>query len=98
MQTRRQRWVAGLLPLVHLLLPLSAAADIRRVWAVNDGEKIERDATNHPASAHNSAWDGRTVHVFGARNEVVAVQIVIEADARGISRVSLRLPSLASGR
>ena len=76
----------------------SARAGVRRVWAVNDGEKIERDAVNNPASARNSAWDGRVVHLFGARNEVVAVQVIVEADARGIRRLSLHLPDLAFRR
>ena len=74
-----------------------AKADVGRVWAVNDGEKVERDARNHPASARNAAWDGRAVHVFGARNEVIAFQVIVEADGRGVRELSLRLPSLTSG-
>ncbi len=75
-----------------------AKADVGRVWAVNDGEKVERDARNHPASARNAAWDGRTVHVFGARNEIVAFQVIVEADERGVRELSARLPSLISDR
>ena len=84
-----------------VLLLLSAAkahADVRRVWAVNDGEKVERDARDHPARRRNSAWDGRLVHVSGARNEIVAFQVIVEADARGINKLSLRLPELASSQ
>jgi hypothetical protein len=73
-----------------------ADADVRRVWAVSDGEKVERDAKDHPASARNTVWDGRTVRVFGARNEIVAFQVIVEADADGIGELSLRLPELAS--
>lgn len=72
-----------------------ANAGIRRVWAVNDGEKVERDSRDHPASAGNSAWDGRVVRLTGARNEILAVQVIVEADARGIGALSLRLPELA---
>ena len=79
-----------------LVLANDASAGVRRVWAVNDGEKVERDARNHPASAHNSVWDGRLVHVFGARNEVVAFQVIVEADARGVGALSVRLPGLVS--
>ena len=75
-----------------------AAADVRRVWAVDDGEKVERDARDHPARARNAAWDGRTVRIAGARNEIVAVQIIVEADGRGVRELSARLPSLASTR
>ncbi len=75
-----------------------ATAAVRRVWVVNDGEKIERDVVNHPASARNSAWDGHLAHVFGARNEIVAFQVIIEADARGIDALSVHLTSLTSSR
>src|SRR5262245_5783050 len=84
------------LTLLVLIWPTLATAGVRRIWVVNDGEKIERDATNHPASARNSAWDGRVAHIFGARNEIVAFQVIVEADAKGISALSLKLNSLAS--
>jgi hypothetical protein len=73
-------------------------AGIRRVWAVNDGEKVERDGRDHPASARNTTWDGRAVRIFGARNEVIAFQVIVEADERGVRELSLRLPSLISDR
>jgi hypothetical protein len=79
-----------------LLASVYAEAGVRRIWAVNDGEKIERDAITHPAAARNSAWDGRTVHVFGARNEIVAFQLIVEADARGIDALGVHLAALAS--
>jgi Domain of unknown function (DUF4091) len=82
--------------LALVLTASSAQADIARVWAVNDGEKIERDAQDHPLRARNSAWDGRTVRLSGARNEVVAFQVIVEANAGGIRELSLRLPSLTS--
>ena len=77
----------------------SAEAGVRRIWAVNDGEKVKRDDRQHPARAGNSVWDGRRVRLFGARNEIVAVQVIVEADHRGITRLTLALPDLraASG-
>ena len=84
------------LALALLLLATSADAGVRQIWAVNDGEKVERDATNHPALPRNSVWDGQAIHLFGARNEIVAFQIIVEADARGVEGLSVRLPSLAS--
>jgi len=84
---------------IGLLVSLIAAraeAGIRRLWAVNDGTKIERDARDHPSSAANSAWDGRMIRLFGARNEIVAVQVIVEADGEGIRNLSLRLPALIS--
>ena len=82
--------------LVTAALAADASAGIRRVWAVNDGEKVERDSHDHPASAGNSAWDGRLVRLTGARNEILAVQVIVEADARGIGALSLRLPELVT--
>lgn len=73
-------------------------AGVRRVWAVHDGEKIERDAAAHPARARNSVWDGRVVRLFGARNEMLAFQIIVEADAGGVNGLSVRLPALVSPR
>lgn len=78
------------------LLSCVARADaaVRAIWAVNDGEKVDRDDRQDPARSGNSAWDGHRVRIFGARNEIVAVQIVVEADGEGIARLSARLPEL----
>jgi Domain of unknown function (DUF4091) len=71
-----------------------AARSVARVWAVNDGEKIERDDLNNPNGRGNSAWDGRTIKIFGARNEVIAFQVVVEAGVEGIKSLTARLPEL----
>jgi hypothetical protein len=84
--------------LLVLICPALADAGVKRVWIVNDGEKIERDALNHPAATRNSAWNGRTGKIFGARNEIIAFQVVVETDARGVNALSVRLPQLASTR
>ena len=39
--------------------------------------------------------DGRTIRLFGARNEIVAFQLIVEADAQGIDALSVRLPGLS---
>ena len=88
------RAAALALLLASCLLPATASAAARRVWAVNDGEKVERDDLGNPSARANSAWDGRVVRIFGARNEVIAFQVVVEADARGIGRLSVALPEL----
>src|SRR5436190_13453444 len=81
---------------ILVLAAANADAGIRRIWAVNDGTKIERDARDDPSSGGNSAWDGRVVRLFGARNEIVAFQVIVEADGEGIRNLSLRLPALVS--
>ena len=69
-----------------------------RLGRVSDGEKIERDDLASPLKARNSAWDGRTVRLFGARNEIVAFQVIVEADDEGIAALDASLPELRARR
>jgi len=54
------------------------------VWAVHDGEKVEKDDLQNPYKTRNSAWDGGTIKLFAGRNEVVAFQVIVEAGGAGI--------------
>jgi len=67
---------------------------VRAVWAVGDGDKIPHDARGHRPMRSSTYWDGRGVKLVGARNEIVAFQLVVEAGARGIDALSISLPSL----
>jgi hypothetical protein len=87
-----KRWASYLL--TFLLLPLGVQAGVQAVWSVNDSEKIDRDDLSHPAKSSNSTWDGKTIRLFGARNEIVAFQVIVESDAGGIRSLSARLPEL----
>lgn len=64
------------------------------LWAVNDGEKVERDDRSHPARERNSAWDGQRVRLFGARNEVLAFQVIAQAGERDVTSLRAQLPEL----
>jgi hypothetical protein len=75
-------------------VPGGAQAGIRRVWAVNDTEKIAQEDVSNALASANSAWDGRRIRLFGARNEILAVQVIVEADGQGIRALSLHLPEL----
>src|SRR6185369_1461091 len=86
-------YVVVLLACYLLFAPITTGA-VRNVWAVNDGEKVERDDLNNPNKRANSAWDGHKVKIFGARNEIIAFQLIIEADHDGIKRLAVRLPQL----
>jgi hypothetical protein len=77
-----------------LLLATPASAGVSTFWAVSDGERVERDDRAHPLKARNAVWDGHTVRLAAARNEVVAFQVIVEADATGISTLSASLPEL----
>ncbi|MGB6121223.1 MAG: hypothetical protein WBG80_04900, partial [Bacteroidota bacterium] len=78
----------------------TAQFGITRVWAVDDGEKVEQTDLNHWASTDhglNRVWDGTTIRVFGGRNEVVAFQVILEASGEGAFGVDLSLDSLVNG-
>jgi Na+/proline symporter len=78
-----------------LLWPaLPAEAGLAHVWAVSDGEKIGRDDLASPWKNGNSAWDGRRVRLFAARNEIVAFQVVAESDAAGIRELRVTVKEL----
>ncbi len=74
--------------------PLHAA--VRTVWALGDGDKVKRDAAAPGPGEGNSVWHDGAVHVFGARNEIVAFQVIVQADAAGIRQLTARLPVLTS--
>ena len=79
---------------VGLLAASPALAGVAAVWAVSDGEKVERDDRAHPLKPRNAVWDGRTVRLAAARNEIVAFQAIVEADDAGIGALSASLPAL----
>ncbi len=86
---------AGLLAGAALLCGAAAAsAGVAAVWAVSDGEKVERDDRAHPLKARNAVWDGRRIQLAAARNEIVAFQVIVEADERGIGSLAASLPAL----
>lgn len=88
------RRLAAPLALVCLFQNLALAGQPARVWAVNDGEKVERDDLGNRGRASNSAWDGHRIKIFGARNEVIAFQVVVEAGDDGIGELRVALPEL----
>jgi hypothetical protein len=72
---------------------------IKRIWAVDDGEKIKREDLQHPLanSSENMVWDGEKIQIFGARNEIVAFQLIIEAGPAGASNVDVWVSDLTHG-
>ncbi|MFH1038450.1 MAG: glycoside hydrolase domain-containing protein [PVC group bacterium] len=86
------------------LLPKPAPAQtptpppgISAVWA-NSGEgKITRDelrASADPGGVVNSVWDGTSVRLFGAKNEIVAFNLCLEAATRSAAGVTVSLNRL----
>ena len=80
--------------LLITVLPVSVSASVAHVWAVNDGEKVERDDLDNPNKSANSAWDGHQIKIFGARNEIIAFQLIVEAGSDGVQQLTVSLPEL----
>ena len=84
----------------HSAAPASVAqlaeAGLRRVWAVDDSEKVRKYDLSHPLadSPQNPVWDGARIRLFGARNEVVAFQLIMEAGPQGAADLDLRVSGL----
>src|SRR5690348_15830273 len=64
--------------LASVFIPAIAFCQIKNVWALGDGEKVFRDDLNHPSKKGNLTWDGKTIHLTGLFNEVLAFQIIVE--------------------
>ncbi|HTY01790.1 MAG TPA: carbohydrate binding domain-containing protein [Bacteroidota bacterium] len=90
------------LPLVLLFCSCAkttAQPGVTSVWAIDDGEKVKQDDLSNPAKngTNNPVWDGKTVSLFGAKNETVAFQLILEASGSGSSNVNVILDSLVNG-
>lgn len=70
---------------------------ISAAWANDGGDKVTRDELRSslaPDSVKNSVWDGKTIKLFGARNEVVSFNLVLEAATKPAYDVNVTLESL----
>ncbi len=75
----------------------SAATSITAVWANEGGDKVTQDelrATGHAGAVVDSAWDGRCITTFGAKNEVVSFNVILEAATSKAAQVSVSLGDL----
>lgn len=72
---------------------------IKRVWAVDDGEKIKRDDIDNPLASDikNAVWKNGSINIFGARNEIVAFQLIIQAEKDGAEKVNVIISDLSNG-
>jgi len=76
---------------------VSRTTALTAVWANEGGDKVTQDelrATGHATAVVNSVWDGKCVQVFGAKNEVVSFDVVLEAATSKASKVSVTLSNL----
>ena len=77
-----------------------AAPGLSAIWAVDDGEKVFQDDLDHPLKSgggDNTVWDGMEVSLFAARNEIVAFQLILEANPEGGQQVNVVVSDLTNG-
>jgi hypothetical protein len=77
------------------LKPL-ASSNIDAIWCNDGGDKITREelrAIDNPLSVQNSVWNGTGINLFGAKNEVVSFNLILEALSQA-SGVEVSLTSL----
>jgi len=72
----------------------SGQGKIAALWAVNDGEKVGHFNLAHPAKGGNSAFRDGKAFLFGGRNEMLGLQLVVESGIAGIQALRISLPEL----
>jgi len=99
--------VCGFLPFFFAAAPVQQSAPARvnalALWANSGEDKVTREelrASREPRSVINAMWDGGKVSLFGAKNEVVSFNLVLEAPREKVPGVKVTLEALrgASGR
>jgi len=66
-------------------------------WANNGQDKITQDeqrATLDKGSVLNSVWDGEKVSLFGAKNEMIAFNLILEAMSEDVKNIKVEISSL----
>lgn len=81
-----------------ILIPFYAFAQAPTYWACDDGTRVMQTDTSHwSRTVYDSSWDGTTVRLFGAKNEIVAFQLIISGGAEGRDSVNVTFDTLAKG-
>lgn len=65
---------------------------ITSIWANDGGDKVTQDELR--GNSTNKVWDGTSVNIFGAKNEVVSFCLILEASDHDATDVSISLNEL----
>lgn len=88
--------IIALLIFCLLLLSTPALAELT-IWANNGQDKVTREnlrATTSSTAVHNSVWDGSTISLFGAKNETIAFNLILESATTATANVAVTVSSL----
>ncbi|RZB38001.1 MAG: hypothetical protein SRB2_00347 [Desulfobacteraceae bacterium Eth-SRB2] len=97
MKISRNIFNVVLFTLLFKCFSLSAFAQIT-IWANSGEDKVTRDelrATTSSTAVINSIWNGSKITIFGAKNEVVAFNLVLESPTSAASNVTVAFNSLS---
>ncbi len=70
---------------------------INIVWANDGGDKVTQDELRASSGENviNSVWDGSSISLFGAKNEVVSFNLILESPEAKSSNVTLVFKTLS---
>jgi len=84
-----------------IMLQSAVAGNITAVWANDGGDKVTQDelratkkVENLTGTVRNRTWDGTKVLLYGAGNEVVSFNLVLEAAWSAATNVSVQFDTL----
>ena len=77
----------------------NAPSGIHRVWAIDDSEKIKQEDLENTLAIdqNNKVWKKNTINIFGAKNEIIAFQLIIQAGTAGVTNVNVEISNLTYG-
>ena len=72
------------------------ASNITAVWANDGGDKITQDELRASSGqdVKNSLWNGTRITLFGAKNEVIDLNLILEAATSSATNVSVTMSNL----
>src|SRR5947209_17612842 len=99
---RRSSAFRAMISATLLLLPFNSfASNISAVWANDGGDKITKDelrATLHKENLTgkviNRTWNGQTITLSGARNEIISFNLILEAAQATANNVTVTFNTL----
>ena len=70
-----------------------------QVWANDGGDKVVQEDIRSftGGDTFNSTWDGTTIRTFGARNEIVSFNLVVDNNGVDLSQVAVEFSKLSNG-
>jgi hypothetical protein len=92
---KRNAALSGLGLLLAMTIAAPSRAQISAVWANDGADKVlQHELRASVAPQRSSVWNGSAVGIFGAKNEVVSFNMVLES-VRGVSDVSVSFRELS---